>query len=145
MRIREGVCMPLKYGSVIASIPGCPPTKCEPCSREAFRFVFDPICARSFVPVALMKPSRGFANDGLLCVAHALSFFTTQDLAIATYSRVKKGHRQISNKIGSHLATGRLEAADGIATKPSSTGHFAFFEEEGCDLVSRFHIVEKLR
>ena len=136
--------MPLKYGTEIAGIPGCPPVYCARCSREAFRFAFEPLCEKSFLPVARMNPARKFSGDGELCSAHALSFFVTRETAVTKYNRLKAGHHQIGKTLGTHLARGRIEPADGPATNPSASGHFDLYEEDGCDLLSRFQIIERL-
>jgi hypothetical protein len=98
---------------------------------------------KSFVPAALKNPRREFETDKQRCIAHALSFFTTAESAIARYCQLKEGHSRIGKAIGDHLAKGPIERKDGTATAEEN-GHFSFFEEEGCNFFARFQVVREL-
>ena len=71
--------MDFKYQRELARFVECPPPNAEPCERDAFRFVFEVVDDRSFVPVAKLNPSRQFENEHECCMAHALSMFATQE------------------------------------------------------------------
>jgi hypothetical protein len=98
----------------------------------------------SFIPPALMNPARRFRNDPGRCGGYALSMFTTRDTAVEFYLQFETGHKNIGNTLGTHLATGILVPSDGVATAPSGSGHFDLFEEQNCDLLPRFQIIEQL-
>lgn len=136
--------MPLKYAEEIATIPSCPPSKCEPRDQQAFRFVFSPVGEKSFLPPARINPVRQFSKDSARCSGYALSFFVTREEAIAAYSRLRSGFPNVASTIGDHLAEGQVQPADGIATAPTGRGHFDLFEEQGCNLAPRFKIIECL-
>jgi hypothetical protein len=137
--------MEMKYRQELEALPDCPPRSCQPCERHAYRFVYAEIGdSRNFLPAAKRNPAREFDSDEARCFSHALSFFSTQVLAIAFFRRLRMRHRNVAKTVGTCLAVGNLNAADGVASVVREDGHFSFFEAMGVELSDRFQIVEVL-
>jgi hypothetical protein len=135
----------LKYREAISGFAECPPAGAEGQDREACRFVFGDINdQRNFLPVALISPSRTFDGSHARCISHALSLWTTRETALEFYRQKAKGYRRFKKTIGTHLASGRIAADDGLATRPAASGHFSFFEASQVELKSKFQIIEPL-
>lgn len=113
---------------------------------NAYRFVFNPICSKSFIPQGIKKPER-ISNTNVQrkkCSLLGLSMFTTEDKAIAKYQELKKQFKNVNKIIGTHLAKGKIQAEDGLVTKHDKKGHFDFFEYVDTDLTKRFAISKDL-
>ncbi|MFV5265296.1 hypothetical protein ACMUMS_17325, partial [Acinetobacter courvalinii] len=78
------------------------------------------------------------------CSLLGLSMLTTEDKAIARYQELKKQFKNVNKLIGTHLAKGKIQADDGLATKHDKKGHFDFFEYVDTDLTKRFVISKDL-
>lgn len=137
--------MELKYAQIINKIEDCPPIKAAPVSADGHRFVHSSITdQRNFLPAAMLNPRRKFKDSHECCSGMALSMFDTKERAKTRYSVLRRMIRSIHQTIGTHLAKGTLTSEDGIATSPTSGGHFDFHEFDGVDLSTKFQIVEEL-
>lgn len=106
----------MKYGSTICQIPNCPPISAAGRKVIAYRFVFDPLEQGSFLPQAVKNPSRMDSADTaeVQCSLMALSFFTTREFAEKKFKNLSKMGRNLRKTLGSHIAEGILEPADGL-------------------------------
>jgi len=137
----------MKYQSEICKINNCPPNDCILEQQTAYRFVFDPVCKKSFLPQGIKMPSRiDNSNNQMKCSLLALSFFSTEENAREKYKKLKRKIKNINKTLGSHIAEGILNTTDGQRTKIcQKSGHFDFFENNDVDLVPNFKIVFDLR
>lgn len=133
----------MKYQSDLCTIIDCPPQSCANIQRPAYRFVFNPICSKSFIPQGKKSPQRvnKAANDTERCSLLGLSMFATEAKAISRYKYLKKMIRNIDKTIGTHLATGTIEPKHGLVTEPNGHGHYDLFEYKNIDLSSDFKIM----
>lgn len=136
----------MKYQSDLCSVPDCPPTNAAPEDREAYRFVFDPICSNSFIPQGKKKPSRvrGARNPEVKCSLLGLSFFASAEQAVERYNDLKATFQNIENSIGTHLAAGTLQQSFGVQTPVTEGGHFDLHESNGTNLPPHFTVVQTL-
>lgn len=101
--------------------------------RIGYRFVFDPIDARSFEIPAQRDTDRW--EDNPTCPQCALSMYTTIEAAKAAFRKLLEKHPKIAGLLGGHIAEVGLLPAHGVQTNPNSLGHFALHEYDGVDLV----------
>jgi hypothetical protein len=133
-----------KYNAELDKLPDCPPSVAHAKKIEAFRFVFDDINhPHNFLPALKIKPTRKFKNDQERCMAYGLSMFDSMEKAKDKYAKLEKSIPKIGKRIGTHIAKGLLEEADGVTTKADKRGHFTLYEFKGTDLKAKFHIVSK--
>lgn len=133
-----------KYNSELTNLPDCPPSVARSRKLEAFRFVFNDINhPHNFLPVIKIQPKREFKNDKARCMAYGLSMFDSIEKAKDRYAKLQKKFPKIEKRIGTHIAKGLLEPADGVTTKADRTGHFTLYEFKGTNLKTKFHIVSK--
>lgn len=131
----------LKYQKQIADIPNCPPT-CRSASIVSYRFVFEEIDHQNnFLPVLLINPKRRLTEASEKCSGYALSFFCSKEKAKRRYLQLKKRNKNIWKVLGTHIANGFINEADGLITDISKNGHFDLYEYENVDLKSKFCIV----
>lgn len=130
-----------KYATYLASLSGCPPTGAQPCERNAFRFVSDPIDGNSFVPAALGPRRR---TNRLSCSHYGLSMFTTEPHARARFAELEEKFYEIRKTLGTHLACVALTSDHGVQTAASASGHFDLHEYKDVDLVPVSSIVSPL-
>lgn len=137
----------MKYQSDLCSINDCPPLTSERVQRQAYRFVFNPICEKSFIPQGIKKPQRvsGSTNDVERCSLLGLSMFDSDTKAITRYKYLKGLMRNIEKTIGTHLAQGKIRSTDGLVTKPNNQGHYDLFEFKNVNLSPNFQIIVDLR
>jgi hypothetical protein len=137
----------MKYQSEMCAIANCPPSNCIQDQLTAYRFVYEPVCEKSFVPQGLKVPSRmSNSNDKQKCSLLGLSFFSSEEKAKTRYEDLKKKMKNINKTIGSHIAKGAIDANDGYRTQISQkSGHFDFFECKSANLIPRFKVVCDLR
>lgn len=110
--------------------------------RIAFRWTFDDIKnEKNFRPRFLLKPDIK-RND---CRGWGLSFFDTQDSAKKRLKEIVGYRKNLYKKLGTHVATGNLEKADGISDKAHNNGHFTLFEFQDVDLSLKFNIVDQIQ
>ena len=137
----------MKYESEMCKVANCPPSTYLQDDITAYRFVYDPMCDKSFLPQGVKSPSRiDKSRDGMKCSLLALSFFSSEDNAKKRYNELKKKMRNINKTLGSHIAKGRLNSSDGVRTEICDrSGHFDFFEKKGVNLIPNFQIIFDLR
>ena len=137
--------MQLKYAADLQRYRDCPPVAAAPCTREAFRFVHADIDdPRNFLTPAGLSPRRDF-RPGQRCVSHALSFWASNEQAVAYFSHKQDENPNFNKTIGTHLARGTLSESAGIACPPRQNGHFSFFEAANADFAEVFEITGSLR
>ncbi|ENE5172820.1 hypothetical protein ABUU69_002173 [Vibrio cholerae] len=136
----------MKYQSDLNQIPSCPPVHCIQAVRESYRFVFDPLDQKSFLPQGKKNPQRVHKeeNDVKKCSLLGLSMFTSEADACNHYKKLKKYMKNIDKTIGSHLATGTIQPHHGLISEPSESGHFDLFECAGVDLTLDFRVMYEL-
>lgn len=136
--------MIFKYKLHLEGFDDCPPlSKVSPLEGVSYRFVYHVISdPKNFLPPASKPPERGFVQRDACCGSHALSMFTTKAKACKWYKEKKGLWRHIGVTIGTHLAEGAVAPPDGVATAPSKSGHFDFFEFDICDFSKKFAIIE---
>jgi hypothetical protein len=137
----------MKYQSEMCSLTNCPPSNCIQDQLTAYRFVYDPVCEKSFIPQGVKSPSRmNSSNHNMKCSLLGLSFFSSEEKAKARYASLKNKIKNINKTLGSHIAEGVLDSNDGHRTDIcKKTGHFDFFENRNVNLISNFKIVFDLR
>lgn len=137
----------MKYQSEMCKIVNCPPTNSTQDQQTAYRFVYDPMCDKSFLPQGIKEPSRvDKADENIKCSFLALSFFNSEESAKKRYNKLKKQIKNINKILGSHIAEGTLNSNDGFRTKICNrSGHFDYFEKKGINLIPNFKIVTDLR
>ena len=79
------------------------------------------------------------------CRGWGLSFFDTQDSAKKRLKEIVGYRKNLYKKLGTHVATGNLEKADGISDKVHNNGHFTLFEFQDVDLSLKFNIVDQIQ
>lgn len=136
-----GQTMPLQHAKQLKSLKNCPPANVVGRSGSAYRFVFQPLDANSFVPVALI-PSRQ-SDRPPCCSSWGISLFDTQRSAMERFKALAAQFPNIKKRLGSHIAEGALTPALGVCTTPKS-GHFDLHPEKGAVLHPHFRIVGKL-
>lgn len=132
----------MKYNVDLCAINDCPPLTSERVQRQAYRFVFNPICEKSFIPQGIKKPQRvsGSTNDVERCSLLGLSMFIDEEKALTRYQELKSKFKNINKLIGTHLAAGIIEPKHGLITKPNKQGHYDLFESKDIDLCLDFKI-----
>ena len=137
----------MKYQSEMCNIDNCPPSNSIQEQLNAYRFVYDPINEKSFLPQGVKSPKRmNNSNDNMKCSLLALSFFSSEESAKARYASLKKKIRNINKTLGSHIAQGVLSPSDGQRSEICTrSGHFDFFEKQGVNLIPKFQIIFDLR
>ena len=88
----------MKYASDLCTLSNCPPIGCKSIKKEAFRFVFNPICEKSFTPQGKKNPQRvsKSTNNSERCSLLGLSMFESEDCAIKRYKYLKKMVKNIN-------------------------------------------------
>lgn len=111
------------------------------------RFAFSDSSRPSHIPQYMTNPKRllqdiekGKATTSLL----ALSCFDSLSNAETFYANLQKAFKNISSSIGDSLSEGKLQNEDGQKTETARTGHYDFYEYEGCDLNKAFTITKNL-
>lgn len=139
---------PLLYAADIALLPSggqCPPADAVGATRNCFRFVFDPMGQRSFLPAGKIKPQRMHnAKADTACSMLALSMYSAEDKARARYAAVLESNPNAPNSLGTHLAEGIISTSDGVCTPITGSGHFDFHPYAGINIDSAFNIIGPL-
>jgi hypothetical protein len=135
--------MKMKYESDLCNISDCPPSNCVQKDIDAYRFVYNPICPKSFIPQGKKSPQRvsKSSNDTERCSLLGLSMFESEGKALEKYKYLKKTIKNIDKTIGSHLAKGKIKPKHGLLTKPNNQGHYDLFEFKGTNLSPDFQIL----
>lgn len=128
-----------KYAPHHLSLTDCPPSAVKEADQDAFRFVFDPVCPKSFTPQAIGDPER-YKKKAAPCGDYSLSLFDTQAQARTVYAELQNRHKKIAEKLGTHLAHVTLKRSYGCRAQSDEDGHFEFHEYDGINL----HLVAKI-
>jgi hypothetical protein len=133
----------MKYNSDLCVITDCPPSSCTSESRDSFRFVFNPLDSKSFLPQGKKSPQRVHKENRnqIKCSLLGLSMFSSEKAARDHYIKLREFVTNIDKTIGSHLANGRIESHHGLMSNPSNSGHFDLFEFAGVDLTQDFSVM----
>lgn len=104
----------------------CPPNSAKVRKIVAWRWVFKPMTAQCFFPVAVRNPKKLLQLDAprLKCSAWGLSMHISKEHSIAAFHALEESFDRIRKVIGTHVAVGELSAAHGVATSADSYGHF---------------------
>ncbi len=141
--IYEGVFYYMKYKEIL-DIEGCP-SNSEALKKVGYRFVFDNMEGKSFIPVAVQSPKRiKNSKNNEKCSAYALSLFATEGAAKDFFLELYKRNPRIVKTLGDKLAMGEVEPSMGTCGRENRKQHFDFFEYEGCDLSTSFNIIGNL-
>src|SRR5688572_2544180 len=130
----------LKYADHLARIAGCtcPPADAREATFSAFRFVWEPIDSKSFVPVALApvpRVNRASQSPSGACAALGLSLFGSETAARKRFAQLAKTNPMIRETLGTHLAGVALLSEHGLQTPPTERQkHMTLFEYEAVDL-----------
>jgi hypothetical protein len=129
----------------------CPPVETKQIEAEAFRWVYDPLNHElNFLPnYAFDKAnnnlgiySPGFLNSTKKCLRCSMSLFITVEAAKINFRKLSKVAKL---KLGyTHIASGKIEPSDGLATETTEVGHFSFFEFKDADLKGTFTFCDML-
>jgi hypothetical protein len=144
--------MALKFQFLIDSLEiktDCPFNNCIAVNRNAVRWTFKVLDNEiSFLPNILYDQHRGIDtnkqnfNDIDKCKRCGISLFNTESNAKNTFKNLNK---RIREKLEfTHLATGKIQEPDGIASEISNNGHYSFFEAENSLFKSTFLILGEL-
>jgi len=137
----------MKYTNQLAGLSNCPPSNSAYLYKTAYRFVFEPLAADSFIPQGIKSPSR-ISNPNnppdTRCSLLALSMFISESTAVERFQELKKQFKNIEKSLGTHLAMGTLNANDGLQYAANAEGHFDFHENASADLAPQFSIVKAL-
>jgi len=139
--------MKLKYADFINQFNNCLTADCIPQNRDAFRWTFDQITdERNFIPryFSPLYPD----HKKIDCIGYALSMFDTEEQATAMLNMLSRDRGRIFNKLGTHIAKGKLTIYDGLSGESSRAGnnhgHFSFFAYENTDLSKKFMITKQI-
>jgi len=104
----------------------CPPADAVVREIEAWRWVFSPISAKCFAPVAVRNPPRlvKATDPQEKCSCWGLSMHVSEKQSVTAFHYLEENFDRIRKLIGTHLAVGKLSEAHGLATKPDKYGHF---------------------
>jgi hypothetical protein len=107
----------------------------ERIERDAFCWAFSPVTDdRNFVPRAIT-----IKRDE--CASWALSFFETEQQAKKRMQALMRKNPNIYLKLGTHIASGKLNRENGVSEDCSSDGHFNHHEYDGNDFKQTFTII----
>lgn len=111
-------------------LPSCPPPcKCADGAKTAdsiaFRFMHNPATGDDFVPPKYVPNAPPGKTPR--CGAHALSFFTSAELARARAESLRD-RVNVAERFGDHIGEMKLEPADGPQTRPRKDGHFDLYQ-----------------
>lgn len=111
--------------------------------RIAFRYVFKDIeDERNFLPINVLNPEN---IEKFGCPGWALSFYSDLNKAKKRYSTILSDRPKAYKKLGTYLANGILQKADGISNKEEDSGHYSHYEYIDVELKSKFSIIDELK
>lgn len=126
-----------KIDEILSEGIQCPPANASAVSREAWRWVRNPITPDCMKPVADRNPKRlQNASGELKCSCWALSMYASQSQSIAAFEALQRKHPKIKKLIGDHVATVNITPAVGLCTPNERNGHFDFFPFATSNVVS---------
>lgn len=127
----------------------CPEGVVEPNELVAFRWSYTPIEHRlNFLPNVVfdreINNGYNYNNKGsqIKCRRCAASYFTNIENAKNKWEGISLQNRL--NLGYTHIASGVLEANDGVMREPDRDGHFGFYESDTANLATKFTIVGEL-
>jgi hypothetical protein len=128
----------------------CPDSSCAQVDMTVFRWVkADFSDGQSFLPNLIYdfnrgKPPRKNADEDFKCGMCALSFFDTLESAGENVEAIG-GPEKIKRLLGyTHVAQGKIESTDGLASSIDEHGHLLFFEFVGVVLEPKFTVLSAL-
>lgn len=140
----------LEYQSEVTEVAktgiACPPELATESSREAYRWVFNPITERCFHPQAVRNPPRllNERDPERRCSCWALSMHETLNQSISAFQALEKTFRNAKKVIGNSVAQGILAQADGLSTPADRSGHFDLHPYKASALTIKFSVVAAL-
>ena len=126
----------------------CPPSNYVAQNKEAFRWIFDNLKNEdNFKPVYFKNPKRfNEKSDEERCMAMGLSFFETLKTAESRFFKLKKRLGQEAYKIlGSQIAQGQIQEADGVNSPTDLNGHFTHHPSMDFNYFEKITLVKSLR
>jgi len=131
-----------KYDDELRNINNCPPPKLLQGKKLAYRFVHEPLCSDSFMPVAKLQPSRIFKGKGK-CLSWGLSMYDTLSKAQNKITDMEIYNPNIRKSLGNKFAVGEIREETGSYTQSGSDGHFTLFEDANNEIENDFRLVEE--
>lgn len=121
----------------------CPPTSATESTRTAYRWVFNPITERCFLPQALRNPPRLLSEKDpeKKCSCWGVSMHDTLNQSISAFHAVEKSYRGARKTLGDHVAQGTLVQADGLSTPSNNYGHFDLHPYKSAKPVGKFTVI----
>jgi hypothetical protein len=111
-----------------------------------YRFVFNPIeTTNNFLPPSKINPIRLLSKEcDTNCNFIGLSLFSNE-VQIQTYhNNLKKTFPKFKEKIGTHIAKGKINKFDGSITDQDGNSHFNIYEYKNTELTTKFIIHHQL-
>jgi hypothetical protein len=138
-----------KYDQYLTRFPGCPTANTSAKNVAAFRLAKNqPLAPSDFVPALLETPARindpMFDTDRMKCKGYAISLYNSKEAIVSRFSQVFGSKPKLREKLGTKIAKGKLSQTDGLAESPDQSGHFDFFEYEGCELALKFQVIDQI-
>lgn len=145
--------MPLKYQNEIDNFQldiQCPDAVAPPQNEiDAFRFSFSPITHKlNFLPNVVFDRltnnpfNYNAASKVRKCSRCGASYYTSLENAQKKWATIS---RQIRENLGyTHIASGKLNAGDGVMKKPDADGHFGFYENDKTNFADKFALTATL-
>lgn len=122
----------------------CPPPNAIEIQEQIFvyRFVFDPLDEKSFIPTAVVTGAILEGKSAEICCAyHGLSMYVNEEKARKAFKHICSLQAEFPKIAGSYLGEGTLKPGDGLVTHPSRRStHFTFHENRDCVLPPQFSI-----
>lgn len=137
----------LQYQQQVAEITTatgiqCPPQSAQVIQRDATRWVFNPITANCFEPVAIRNPPRlaRAVSPQEECSCWALSMHDTVAASLTAFAYVEKSFRKAKKTLGTHVAVATINGVHGISTLSDPNGHFDLHPYVGGPFLTTFVI-----
>ena len=77
-------------------------------------------------------------------MGYALSLFDSLDNARKRYNQIRRYNKNFHKFVGTHIASGHIESADGVSSITDEKGHITLHPSADVDLVHKFEIVEEV-
>lgn len=139
--------MQFKYLVYLETLTNCPPNTCQTRNMNAYRFIFEDVDHQNnFKPVLIIDPKRvlGPDTEPVKCSGYALSFFDSSENARSRYKALTRSHKNIGQKLGSHIAKVQVDVMDGVCSEPNKSGHFDLHEYQETDFRHKILDVERI-
>lgn len=137
----------LQYITGTEQIASCPPQDATPKNQEAWRWVFRPLTASSFRPVAVANPPRLHRAEDPMerCSCWALSMYASYEQGAKAFIALEKKIPRARKIFGDAIAGGMITPAHGVCTVPQKNGHFDLHPFIDIDLVTAFPALEEFK